>query len=231
LLKDICNDVDIRSGIVRQRSNDKLSCFEVDLSTVIGDMSIPFTNLKNKLDLIKIFQNQDEIIIEENETDFSIEDRYTKISFEKPDLAWLDNPFMSESDRDSIFVRDEGNIILSCDLSESMSERIFTITQAFQVTVVQIEFEGEVASIIAETQSRDQTAKIMKDIVSERDLTAISHMPHTPFIVDHDGDIEFKMYLSNEEKMECSNVFNTTVDNIPVTVYCRSVIRTDVDNE
>jgi len=49
--------------------------------------------------------------------------------------------------------------------------------------------------------------------------------------VDHDGDIEFKMYLSNEEKMECSNVFNTTVDNIPVTVYCRSVIRTDVDNE
>ena len=57
-LREICNDVDIRGGYIRQRSNDLTSIFEMDLTSLIGDSQIPITNLKKKLDLLKTFSGQ-----------------------------------------------------------------------------------------------------------------------------------------------------------------------------
>ena len=58
-LKEICNDVDIRGGMIRQRTNDLTSVFEMDLTSLITDAAIPITNLKKKLDLLKTFAGQD----------------------------------------------------------------------------------------------------------------------------------------------------------------------------
>ena len=69
-LKEICNDVDIRDGVIRQRSNDLTSVFEMNLSPIINDASIPITNLKKKLDLLKTFVGQEVTIeIVEGETE------------------------------------------------------------------------------------------------------------------------------------------------------------------
>ena len=46
LLKDECNDVDIRGGMIRQRSNEKISVFEIDLSPIISDIDLAITDLK-----------------------------------------------------------------------------------------------------------------------------------------------------------------------------------------
>ena len=52
-LKDVCNDADIREGILRQRTNNHTSVFEVDLTSVFEESNIALTNLKQKLELLK----------------------------------------------------------------------------------------------------------------------------------------------------------------------------------
>jgi len=58
ILKDVCNDADIRDGILRQRTNDSANVFEIDMIPIINTLDIPLVNLKQKLDLLKIFLSQ-----------------------------------------------------------------------------------------------------------------------------------------------------------------------------
>jgi hypothetical protein len=65
-LKDVCNDADIRGGIIRQRTNGNVSVFEVGINSIVNDMSIAIVDIKQKLDILKTFQGQD-VTIEVNE--------------------------------------------------------------------------------------------------------------------------------------------------------------------
>lgn len=221
MLTDICNDVDIRDGIVRQRSNDKFSVFEINLTSLIDDLSIPVSDLKQKLELFKVFIGE-EVEITTEERFFSIADQYSTLKFENPDLDFLDNKYMSEEELDRIFIRNEEDVILSTELSETISERLRVITKGFNVKTIQVLFEGEQASITARTQAKDQFAKVLSGIVSDKVLNATSNLMNTPFIIDHDGEIEFKMYLSNEEEGICINRFSTTIADAEIVVYGRS---------
>ena len=58
-LKEVCNDADIRDGILRQRTNNHTSVFEVNLQALFQEpINIALTNLKQKLELLKSFQGQ-----------------------------------------------------------------------------------------------------------------------------------------------------------------------------
>ena len=66
-LKDICTDIDIRNGLVRQRSDDKTSVFEIDLTPILPNVDMALTDIKKKLELLKIFQGQDEVTVTINQ--------------------------------------------------------------------------------------------------------------------------------------------------------------------
>ena len=229
MLNDICNDVDIRGGLIRQRTNDKFSIFEIDLNPIISDMDLPLSELKKKLDLLKIFT--DEVEITSEESSYSISDQYTSIRFEKCDLDYLDNKFIQEQELDQVFIRQEENIILSTEISKTVSDRIRIITQNFNVNMVHINIDGEEASITTKTQSKDQYAKLISNLISEKVMKATSNISNIPFIFDHDGDIEFKMYLSNEEGGICTNYFSTSIADVSINVYGRSTLMIEDEDE
>jgi len=231
IFKDVCNDVDIREGIIRQRSNDNFSVLELDLTPIIEEIDMPISSLKNKLDLFKIFQGQDEVVIESNDDSFSISDKFTKITIEKPALEFLDNQFVSEEDRDSIFIMNEDDVLLASNISEQLSERITTITNSFDVGQIQVIFDGDKATICTKTQSKDQYAEIVSGIESEKDITAYSNLSSTPFKIDHDGDINFTMFMADEDKRVCSNRFETSIGDVSVSIYGRSELANDDDDE
>jgi len=58
-LKEECNDIDINNGIIRQRSNDKTSIFQIDLNPILPDVTMSISDIKKKIDLFKIFAGQD----------------------------------------------------------------------------------------------------------------------------------------------------------------------------
>ena len=72
VLKDPCNDVVISNGIVRQRSTDAAAIFEFNLTSLVSDSSFIISNIKEKIDLLKIFLEQ-EVRIQVEDTSFSFQ--------------------------------------------------------------------------------------------------------------------------------------------------------------
>jgi hypothetical protein len=221
LLKDVCSDVDIRNGIVRQRSNDHSIIFEIDLSSLLPNMNIAVSDLKQKLDLFKCFAGQ-EIDVKVNDIDFSFSDQHSSITFQSPILDMLDNKFMSDDEFNRLFTLSQEDIILNYDISKIITDRIRTISQGFSVNAIQIVFENDTAFISARTQSKDQFAKFVSGIRTDRELNCNSNLVVTPFIIDHDGDIKFVMY--NVKDNLTIDEFSTTIGDCGIKVYGRSLL-------
>jgi hypothetical protein len=226
ILKDVCNDADIQGGILRQRTNDSANVFEINMTPIIDTMNIPLVNLKQKLDLLKIFQNQNSTqsqtvdITVDDDNNFTFSDEYSSIKFQGPDLDYMDNRYINVEELETIFTLNEEDVILQTDIESNISDRMRIIAQSFNVNSTQITFENEVASITMATQSHDQNAKILSEITLEQPMECVSSLINTPFIIDHDGKIELKMY--NYQEQICSNTFKTAISDIDIAIYGRS---------
>jgi hypothetical protein len=225
--------VDIRSGVIRQRSNDLTSVFEMDLSPLLTDITLAITDLKKKLDLFKTFQNQDvSILIVDNgngNSYFRFSDQYSSIKFISPTLDFMDNKWMSEEELHNIFDMTEDELILETDISSIITDRIRLITDNFNTQAIQIIFDGEEASIVAATQSKDQFAKFIEGITTNVVFENCSSVLSTvPFSIDHDTDVEFKMYKDPNQPVSLNKI-TTTLGDIDINVYARSAIVGDED--
>jgi len=229
-LKDICNDIDVREGIIRQRTNDLISVFELDLKVLIEDSTFAISDLKTKLEILKTFSGQDEIVIdivsEGNHINFS--DQYSSVKFKLPTLDFLDNKFMTVEERDKIFVMEEEDLILECDLESIITDRIRIISAAFNTKAIQVSFDGEESSISAITQGKDQSAKFLSGITTNIILeNSSSNITTVPFVIEHDSDIVFKMFKDPDKPISL-NKFSTNIGDVDINVYTRaSIVKED----
>ncbi len=226
ILKEICDDIDIRGGIIRQRTNDKSTIFQIDLTGILNDVDIPITNLKQKLDLLKIFAGED-VTLKINDENFIISDEYTSISLVKPLSNYITNKFKSEEELQNIFVLKESDLILNTEIPLKVSERLRIISTNFNTNSLNINFNGDNAILSTKTQAKDQKAVLMKDIITNRTIdNSSSSLVLIPFIVDHDGDIGFEMYDNGDNtiinKFECS-IANGD-EKIEIKIYGKSLI-------
>jgi len=230
VVKDHCNDADIRGGVLRQRANENTSVFEIDMTPLIEDVDLPISNLKEKIEILKMFSDQEVTITvyapEGENGYFVFSDQYSSLKFGMPDLEYMDNKFMTEDELNAVFSMDEEDLILSAEISKFISDRMKIVSGGFNIQTVEVNIEGEEASILAATQAGDQHASFMTGIITEKILQCNSHMVITPFIIDHDGDIVFKMY--NTQPGVTSNRFSTTIASIDINMLTRSAL---VDTE
>lgn len=229
-LKDICNDVDIRGGLIRQRSNDRTTIFEMNMEQLVRDANIPITNLKKKLDLLKSFAGQAvkievEEAEEESDSFYTLSDDFTSIKFRFPAVEFMDNKIMSQDELDSIYDVGEDNLILNNELSSLITERIRIITENFNTQALQIMFEGDMANIVAATQAKDQTAKFKNDININMNFDGRykSNLSTIPFCIEHDTDLNFKMYKDPERDVSLNKV-STELGSVSIKVFSRSAI-------
>ena len=219
LLKEECHDADIREGVLRQRTNDNSAVFEMDLNPIIPNLSMPMVNLKQKIDLLKCFA-EEEVEITVDDRYFSFSDRYSSIRFDSPNLEFMDNKFMPDEEMNNIFTPDQVDVILNCIIEKRISDRMKIITTGFNVNNIQVVFSNGAASLTTRTQSKDQHAKLMGDIFPEREIEAETNIVVVPFIIDHDGDMSFTMY--NIQENVCMNMISTSISDIDINIYCRS---------
>ena len=232
-LKEVCNDADIRGGILRQRTNNHTSVFEVDLRAVFGDANIALTNLKQKLELLKSFQGQEvEVIINDPEDgvvgSYNFKDEYSSINFISPTMDFMDNKYMDEEELEGIFPSSEDQLVFEKDLSQILSDRIKTVTHYFAIETILVEFNGESASISASTPSRDQSARFADGIMMNDEIeNASTYISNVAFALDHETDIKYSMFKDPNQSVAL-NKFSTQIGDIDITVYSRSqIIETD----
>jgi len=234
-LKDICNDVDIRNGMIRQRTTDNSTVFEMDLSPIINDISLAVVDLKNKLDMLKIFSGHEvEIsVVEETEDqpgNFTFRDQYSALTIKSPSLDYIDNKFMSEDEMGSVYELTDEDLLLETELTKLITDRTRIISGALNAVAVQIIFNNEMSNLCISTLSKDQHANLIGDVILNTPLdNSFSNISLVPFVIDHDSNIEFKMYV-NEDSTVSINKFTTSLGDVDINMYSRSsIIREDVD--
>lgn len=236
-LKEICNDVDIRNGIIRQRTSDLTSVFEMDLTSLIQNSSIPITALKKKLDAYKTFSfGGDEIQVSVFEGENESASFYTFIDGQYkyrnlfPSLEFMDNKFMSEEERDNIFNVEPDNLIIQTELGNLLTDRIRFITDNFQTQALQVKFSGDTATIGVATTSKDQFIEFQSGIVSniEFDGDYFANLSAIPFRIDHDTSLNFSMYKDPEKNLT-HNLVKTSIGNVTLNVYSRAALVEDSD--
>jgi len=224
LLKDICNDVNIQNGIIRQRTTDRSSVFEIDLRPIVEEMSIPLPSIKPKLDLLKTFSGQD-VTISSGGGSCEFSDQYSKLKFDSPDPDYMDNKFITPEEMATIISYNEEDMMLFTKISKTISKRIQVVTDVFNVSIVTVVFDGEHANISTRTQGRDQFAQFMQEITSETETKCSTDLVITPFIADHDGDIDFRMFQltrDGDPVAICINKFNFSISDIDIKVFTRA---------
>ena len=232
-LKEVCNDADIREGILRQRTNNHTSVFEVDLRALFNDSSIALTNLKQKLELLKTFQGQEvEVTIDEPEDGtlgyYQFKDEFSSIKFVTPTMDFMDNKFMTEEELESIFPASEDHLILETDMKQILTDRIRIVSHHFSIETVVVEFSGETASISASTASRDQSAKFADGIIMNDEIEgAATNISNVAFAMDHESDIKYTMFKDPNQNVAL-NKFETNLGDIDIKVFSRSQI-VDID--
>jgi len=223
-LKEECNDVDIRDGIIRQRTNDKSSIFEMDMTPIIGESTFVISDLRKKIDLLKLFSGQGDVDITIEQSHFIFSDQYSSIKFISPSLQFVDNKYMSQEELHKLFIMNEEDLILDCDMSNVITERIRVTTTNFNITAIQVNFSGETASIIAATQAKDQFAKFIDGIPTNVVLEdCIANLPIVPFSIEHDVDVKFKMFKDPKHPIAL-NELSTAMGDVPISVYTRSTL-------
>jgi len=228
-IKDVCNDADIREGILRQRTNNHTSVFEIDLRALLNDSSIALTNLKQQLEVLKIFQGQEvEITIHSPDENtigvYQFKDQHTSIQFIAPTMEFLDNKFMNETELQTIFPESEDQLILQTEIPSISSDRIRIVSHYFNIETVVVEFNGETASILAATASKDQSAKFFEGIILDTQIEkCITNISNIAFAMDHETEIEFIMFKDPNQNVAL-NKFTTTLGDIDIKVYSRSQI-------
>lgn len=229
-LRDICTDVVIKDGFIRQRTDDKNSIFEMDLNDLFGEpVTIPISYFKQKFDLFKVFTGQEVTVkIHEDEEDpgsswYEIADSLSRIKFDFPGLEFLQNEFVTEEELAAIFTCGEDDLILETQIEKTITERIRTITTNFQAHFVKMDFVGELLSIGAIDPAKTNRVFFLENLAVEMnfDEPHYANMTRIPFMINHDTAYTFQLYKQPDE-MLTQNKITTSIGAVPIGIYCKS---------
>ena len=226
VFENYCTDCDIQQGIVRCRTNDRQAVVSMDLSSILETNPLQFSLIKVKTSLLKTFELDDNIqvedksiIIESNDSNYEINDAMSKVIFRKPVQKYIDNKFIPD-DEFATMMRSvsEENLIFSHDINNYLKKRISNVSLAFQSDIIKCKIVDNNASLSAETRNHEDSSEFIKDIilnneVSDREFKMIS----MPYILDMASDMKLNVYQASNEVYMCK--FDQTYYGIPVSVY------------
>jgi len=221
MIKDQCNDVNITSGIIRQRSDTEIVVYDIDLSDIIGDMDLPLVGIKLKADLLKMFVGNDDIEIDSNDDLYYVKDEFSKVSFVVPNKQFIENKFVEENELAQMFNFDDRTLVFKHNLSNKICERMRVIANNYEINAFTIEFLGDVATIKANNVAKDQMAILASDIPLEIPIKdKVCNIATNLLITEHDSELSFEMY-SDGNNILISKV-DSSIKGINYTIHNRT---------
>jgi hypothetical protein len=131
----------------------------------------------------------------------------------------MDNKFMSSEEFSNLFTLREEDLVLEHVVTKDITNFMKVTVAQFNIVSFQVHFDGNVASITASTSGKDQYSEIEYGIPTKKPLKGYSNVVITPFLLDRDGGMLFKMY--NVQETICINKSTSSIGKIAVDVYGR----------
>jgi hypothetical protein len=199
----------------------------MNFSSLSLDGDIPMPNLERKINLLRAFSKQGvQITIVDDEIYFS--GQRSRFKFKKPSTNFMDNPFISTEELSKIVSVREENLVLEHAITRDISKFMKVIAGQFNIIAFQIFFYGNTASIAASTAHKQEDCEIKYGISIKKPFKGFSPIVITPFLLDRDGDMLFKIYDAGESTFV--NKFTASIGKISVVVYTRSKLLQEEEN-
>jgi len=230
IIQDICNDVEIREGVIRSKTNNNKVILDINLTSIFQDKNLLISLLKSRLNLLKTFEldmnvqsegDNNSIILQADSQKYEFIDCFSKMAFRKPAPKFLDNPYIEDSEFNSLTNGcTEDNMIFTYTITPYLKQRLAAICNGFRVDGVKFEFHGNSANLGIETKSKEETSKNTMEIpllqnIDNKMFTMIN-MPLTLGIV---SEVKISCYKLGGELAMCKSELNHF--GIPFVLYSK----------
>ena len=223
-----CNDVDIFNGVIRQRSNDSSAIFEVDLTSILGNLTLTISNTVEELERLKDLTGQ--LTIEAEEMKVVLSDGTSSYNRPTADRNYLDNKYLGKEEFDSLLGNVcQGTPLIKHRIDKKNIKRIRNAAKALHSPSYRVTFDNQLASVsvngYGESKGIKPTLKIGRDIPLSEPVMGEMNLPIPPLdSFDYDGDIGWKLFKG--DKKFISKHYGW-VGEVPVSTFTRGELRND----
>jgi hypothetical protein len=227
-----CNDCDIREGLLRCRTVDRQAVISMNLSSILEQNPLQFTLIKNKIGLLKSFELDDNIevedkniIIESNESNYEIKDPFSKMIFRKPLEKYIDNKYISDAEFNSMIQCNEEDLVFTHKFTHYLKKRISSITLGFQSDMIKCQIIDGKGYLSAETRNHDDSTKLgVIDTLNDPDISDCEFvMISMPFLLDVISELKLDVYKTNSGTFMCK--FHQNFYGVDIDVYTQVAVK------
>ena len=235
IIQNICNDCDIVNGHIRCRTNDRKNGILMDLSSILDEKSIMFSNLKSKLLQLATFSIYDDssdgsILIESNDSNFEFSDSLIKLKMRKPIKAYIDNPYLEDSEFSVVSNgATNDNLLFSYTVSSIERKRIAKLCDLLGSNTVMFEFYGDTCTFKVQNSSKYNVSETTKTIPLAQNLSGKkSNVNSLNFTLDTPSGLTINCYIVHGEL-----VFKNVLDyyGIPIEIWTKARVNDINDND
>lgn len=214
--------VDIRGGVLRQRTSGKICIFQMDLRPLISTIDICIDDVHRKLrKLTKLSKQKVSITVSNNKILFS--SRWHTSKFNTHGIDPSNNKFITAKEFSDLYTLKEQDLVLEHVLTKNISKLMREVYNKGNVFSFEILFTGDNASITADAIFGKKTYTLKYGIPIKRHSKGVLTLDVSPFLIDHDGDVLFQMY--NTQENVYIGKFTTSIGKITINVYCKALLR------
>lgn len=228
LFENDCTDCDIQNGKIRQRTNDRQLVINVDASSILTNYDFSLSDIKNKSQLLKAYELDDNIqlenkniIIESNDSNYEITDPLSKLVLRKPSGTHIDNKYIADDEFAKMVECKEESLLFSTVISNYLKRRFSNISTLFNNDLIRCDVLDLTAKIFIVSGDKQNNCDVQQTIQLNKSMKHGNFaMLTVPFVLDIASDIKISCYLIGETSILCK--YEQTYFGVPITLYQRS---------
>jgi hypothetical protein len=207
IFENSCTDCDVHKGMFRCRTNDRQAIVQMDLSSILQSNGLTFTLIKNKIALLKAFELDDNIkvddkniLLESNDSNYEICDPFSRMCFRKPVQRFIDNTFISDDDFAGMIRISEDNLVFRHTINNYIKKRIANIALGHQTDVIFCQMAELTAELKIITSNFEDSTVVVQGIPLNRNIGSKQFkMISLPFIADVASDLTISCYTVSSD--------------------------------
>lgn len=230
LVENHCTDADIQKGKIRQKTNNRQSILDIDLTSILGDNDLSLSLIKNKVQLLKSYEldenvqlTEKNILIEANDSNYEFTDPLSKMIFRKPSPKFLDNKFIPDEEFNQIIKCKEENLLFSYTISNYLKRRMLAACLGFDTDLLTFNLNEFKGSAVIQPTNKENITNFIEEITLNKQVPNQSFMiSNLAFILDVASDVVLNCYVVTNDVYLCK--ISQTYFASPVVIYTQAKV-------
>ena len=233
----ICEDADIRDGIIRQFNNTKSMILCIDLRPILGNINLKMSGIKQKYEMLEPFKKQSvDVVAEFNDMTYAFMDNISRLSFHQGITEYIQNPYISETSFNTKIP--QGRKVFEKVLDKKILDRLSSYSKSLKSEIIKVKFNKTKAhfELTASDGASPSIASLLsiEDELEETNIVGSTTIPVSPFVFCLEGGIsELTMEYFHQDKKEGDYLVKISGklpiggsdDIIPIVIWMRSLLR------